>query len=154
MSIRTDDCVHTGGTTGSNAFLSPQWGGVVILDGADSSDRNSSALSAPELVQPFRLFASQLRTLLGVPTLPSFFAASSTESLVTWEVDTLVKRRTIENVRESVDTLGAITKLAAEIKNMRVGEEVRRDVIDALRELDQVREQIAFIFCLSSVFFV
>jgi hypothetical protein len=133
----------------SNAFISPQWGGVVILDNTHSQP-NSSTLTAPDLAQSFRLFASQLHTLLGVPTLPSFFKASSPETLLTWQVDTLVKRRTIENVKESVDTLGAITKLAKEIQNMRVGSEVRRDVVDALHELDQVRSvgAVRYVGCL------
>lgn len=107
----------------SNAFLTPQWGGVVI--------HNPALDSTSDLNEPFRFFRAQLQQLLGVPKHKS----TSAGSLAQWQVDGMVRKRLAEATKETVETLWAIVKLADDIPNMRVGEEVQQDVGKALAEL-------------------
>jgi phosphatidylinositol glycan class S len=53
-----------GTTSKTGAFLIPQWGGVHILNA-----HNSTKLSSLELQTSMQVFRTQLRELLGVPTI-------------------------------------------------------------------------------------
>lgn len=83
------------------------------------------------------MFADQLIALLGVPSLPPD-VTKSTSGLSDWQVDALVRRRTLENAKGSQDTLLSIVKLVDQIENIPVGEDVKGDVEDALDELTKV----------------
>ncbi|ORY92751.1 phosphatidylinositol-glycan biosynthesis class S protein-domain-containing protein [Leucosporidium creatinivorum] len=127
----------------SNAFITPQRGGVVIFNppSPSSADEPSSPLSlaADSFAPSFQLFEQQLRKLLGVPPPPRSARYGRTGALEGWQVDAMVRTRLAEATKESVDTLHAIVKLVDDIPNMRVGKEVQRGVYSALRELDQAR---------------
>lgn len=143
----------------SNAFMRPQWGGVVIADNADALDSRS-------FDRAFKLFSKQLRELLGVPKSPSSsvagrggvsfvesqaapdedIATSGEEAerktpsvLQRWQVDVIVRRRLIESAREATSTLQAVVRLVGESSNMPVKKHVQRDVRIALDQLEQVR---------------
>jgi phosphatidylinositol glycan class S len=86
----------------------------------------------------FSSFASQLSSLLGIPALPD--DVKSVDSGVSdWQLDTLTRRRTLENAEGSRDTLLSIVKLVDQIANMPVGPDVRDDVEGALSALHKVR---------------
>lgn len=125
------DSKHTdpGSIDSSNAFITPQWGGVVI------HNPPSSPASA-DLSPSFNLFTTQLHTLLGVP--PSPFP-TSTSLLAAWQVDALIRRRLAEATKETIDTLQAIVTLVRDIPNMRVGPAVQRGVQNSLASLARVR---------------
>ena len=59
-----------------------------------------------------------------------------------WQLDALLRRRTLENASGSQDTLLSIIKLVNQINNMPVGEDVRDDVEYALSALTQVIGQV------------
>jgi phosphatidylinositol glycan class S len=114
----------------SNAFITPQHGGVVIYNPSLASD----------LSQSFNLVSHQLSILLGVPSLPSSLDSSSpTGQLTNWQITAVMLRTLGDVTTESVDTLNAIIKLTEDTSNMRVGKDVLSDVIKSLAELDLVR---------------
>ncbi|KAH9941817.1 phosphatidylinositol-glycan biosynthesis class S protein-domain-containing protein [Epithele typhae] len=128
----------------SNAFLLPQWGGIVLLNPSGSS----SPLSRHRLTQShldpiFMTFAAQLSALLGIPGLPPGVkhlarADGTLDAFSDWELDALLRRRTLENAFSSADTLASIVRLVDQIANMPVGQDVKGDVQDALAALNEV----------------
>lgn len=86
----------------------------------------------------FSSFSKHLLALLGVPPLPVGIHSPTTEVLTDWQLDALMRRRTLENARSSQDTLRSIVKLVDQIKNMPVGKYVKGDVLDALTSLDKL----------------
>ncbi|KAG8771945.1 GPI transamidase component [Ceratobasidium sp. 428] len=123
-----------------NSFLVPQWGGIAILN--PSAHGTANKILTPQDLKPiFHLFKKQLEGLLGIPALPAAVAADldpSTRRILTdWQLDTLLRRRTLENIRGSVQALTSIVGLVGQIENMPVGQTVRSDVLSALDELAQ-----------------
>lgn len=126
---------NSGGRSTSNAFLLPQWGGIVIHNPplVESAD-----LSPQDLNLYFSSFSNQLLALLGVAKLPPGFERSNldhTDVLSDWQLDALLRRRTFENAQGSQDTLSSIVKLIDRIENMPIGDGVRDDVQNALHAL-------------------
>ncbi|KAL0572815.1 GPI transamidase component [Marasmius crinis-equi] len=122
-----------GVTTNSNSFLIPQWGGVVIANLPDTPPEVQ--LSVTDLKPVFSTFSQQLLTLLGVPRLPNGISTRHATQPTSWQIDTLLRHRTIENVARTSDTLRSTVSLVEQIPNMPVGEKVRNDVRDALKTL-------------------
>jgi phosphatidylinositol glycan class S len=127
--------LRSGGRSTSNAFLLPQWGGIVIHSPpvVESAD-----LSAHDLNLCFSSFSNQLLTMLGVAKLPPGLERSNLDNrevLSEWQLDALLRRRTFENAQGSQDTLSSIVKLIDRIGNMPVGDSVRDDVQNALHAL-------------------
>lgn len=129
----------------SDAFLLPQWGGIVIHN--PSLDDLNSELSPLSADQVFSTFSSQLLALLGVPPLSSRVQRASSEAstfLSDWQLDALLRRRALENAAGAQDTLLSIVKLVDQIENMPVHEDVRGDIEDALVALDRVGLTLIF----------
>ncbi|CAE6405282.1 unnamed protein product [Rhizoctonia solani] len=131
-----------GKTTQFNSFLVPQWGGIAIMN--PTSEGTTNSLLTPSDLKPiFYIFRKQLEGLLGVPTLPPPVGlhldrpAISKQVLTNWQLDTLLRRRALENIRGSVQTLNSIIGLTGQIENMPIGPSVRDDVLSALEELSQ-----------------
>ncbi|GAA5939466.1 hypothetical protein JCM3775_001723, partial [Rhodotorula graminis] len=122
------------------AFITPQRGGVVILNPPASSPAAPPlALSPADFAPSFRLFAAQLRTLLGVSPSPSPSPLASPRTVTpttTAEHDALVRRRLREAAHDSVDSLEALVTLARRIPNMRISREVQARVGRALEALE------------------
>lgn len=82
-------------------------------------------------------FERQLLSLLGVPELPQGVTLlESAASPSDWQLDALLRRRAVENVQDTVETLQSIIKLVDQIKNMPVKGDVRGDIRDALAASD------------------
>ena len=99
-------------------------------------------LSHDELKPVFHNFANQLAALLGVPPVAPGSGVGESSILSDWQLDALLRRRALQNVQGSQDTLHSIVKLVDQINNMPVGQVVRNDVLDALASLDEVRSAI------------
>ncbi|KAK7039552.1 GPI transamidase component PIG-S [Favolaschia claudopus] len=125
----------------SNAFLLPQWGGMVIYNPPTQDTNSNTNANAPlppsALHSLFSTFATQLLSLLGVPNLPGDLQ-TTTDALTGWQLDALLRRRTSENARGAYDTLQSIVKLVDQIENMPVGQDVRGDVLDSLSALEEM----------------
>ncbi|KAG2361157.1 hypothetical protein BDR07DRAFT_1287984, partial [Suillus spraguei] len=120
--------------TNQSSFLLPQWGSIFILNNELSS---SLHLSHDNLKPVFRNFATQLAALLGVPPVPLGLSMEESSVLSDWQLDALLRRRALQNVQGSQDTLLSIVKLVDQINNMPVGQVVRDDVLDALASLHE-----------------
>lgn len=131
----------TGSPSASNAFLLPQWGGIVLYDPPpDINTQPHAHLTSTHLDSIFSSFSAQLLALLGVPPLPKHLYRAPNSPLITgWQLDALLRRRSMENVKGSQDTLRSIIKLVDQIENMPVGQNVKGDIQDALLALDNVR---------------
>lgn len=163
--------VMSGNPTSSNAFILPQWGGIMIFNLPIQSTTNTPSsqlhLTTQTLAPAFRTFKAQLLALLGVPALPPSIQvqhASTTSTsasshdpqlvehagrgteLTDWQLDALYRMRAHENAVSSKETLMSIAKLVDEIPNMPVRQDVKGDVQGALAELDLVRICLAH-FC-------
>ncbi|KAJ1310857.1 hypothetical protein OPQ81_009375 [Rhizoctonia solani] len=131
-----------GKITQFNSFLVPQWGGITILNPTSEGTANS-VLTIHGLQPIFHTFRRQLEGLLGIPNLPPAVAlrldrlTASKQVLSGWQLDTLLRRRALENIQGSVQTLNSIVGLAGQIENMPIGPNVRDDVLSALEELSE-----------------
>lgn len=126
----------------SNAFILPQWGGIVIYNPPSNEDSHTH-LTLSELDRTFSAFATQLQMLLGVSRLPAgvdvqAIEASSEVPLTPWQLDALLRRRALENAQSARDTLLSTVKLVNQIESMPVDQFVRDDVQDALSALEKV----------------
>lgn len=95
-------------------------------------------LTAADLVPAFTAFSTQLTALLGVPSLPRGVRSEVASPLSDWQLDTLLRRRTSENILSSQQTLHSIVKLVDQIETMPVDQRVRGDVHNALSALEEV----------------
>ncbi|EUC65516.1 GPI transamidase component PIG-S [Rhizoctonia solani AG-3 Rhs1AP] len=131
-----------GKITQFNSFLVPQWGGIAILNPRAEGTANS-VLTPDDLKPIFQIFRKQLEGLLGVPAFPPAVGfhldhtTTAKKALSGWQLDTLLRRRALENIQGSVQTLNSIVDLASQIENMPIGSSVRDDVLSALQELSQ-----------------
>ncbi|KAF8814792.1 hypothetical protein BYT27DRAFT_7081680 [Phlegmacium glaucopus] len=126
-----------GGRSASNAFLLPQWGGIIIHN-PPLSNVQSADLSPQDANLYFSSFSNQLLALLGVAKLPPGLERSNLDALSDWQLDALLRRRTFENAQGSQDTLLSIVKLIDRIDSMPIGEDVRDDVQNALYSLTKM----------------
>lgn len=87
-----------------------------------------------------RSFSTQLLALLGVPSLPPSVRSvqQGDTTLTDWQIDALLRRRMLENIEKSQETLLSIVQLVGQIENMPVGKGVKGDVLGALDALDKV----------------
>ncbi|KAL6306302.1 phosphatidylinositol-glycan biosynthesis class S protein-domain-containing protein [Sparassis latifolia] len=126
-----------GSISASNAFILPQWGGIVIMN-LPSLNLGPSHLPASTLDSVFAVFRYQLTTLLGVPPLPAHIHCNDSETFSDWQLDALLRRRAVENEKGSKETLKSIISLVAQIENMPVGQDVKGDVQGAISALDEM----------------
>ncbi len=144
---------------GANAWLIPQWGGVVILntqhDDAPLSNNTSTAsvalstdtgatgaggvktrsLPQEDVLNAISLFARQLEILLGLGDPPS---SSESEEVRRVKLSMLKQRRILELARESTATLSAIISLVDRIENLGVGAAVKDDTETSLAILSSL----------------
>lgn len=125
---------------GSNslAFLLPQWGGILLYNPPKIAAHPS--LTESGLHRSFSTFSTQLVGLLGIPELPSDVTRSQEDVGVIseWQLDALTRRRMLETAKGAQDTLRSFIKLANQIDNMPVGEDVRDDIVGSLNALEKV----------------
>lgn len=115
----------------SNAFILPQWGGIVVNN--FPSDTASHVRMTPDHLEGiFHAFRLQLFSLLGIPELPAGVVSLDCMPISRWQMDTLFRQRSLENVVSTTETLDSIIKLVGQIENMPVKEDVKGDIQDAL----------------------
>ena len=120
----------------SNAFITPQWGAVVI--------HNSIANQPINLSRSFQIFNLQLTKLLNIPAIPSNVLPTASV-LEPWQLDLLIRNRLSQAAKETIGNLAAIVKLSDDIPNMRVGREVLQDINSAIKELNIVSLTIHYL---------
>ncbi|KAG0278990.1 GPI transamidase component [Linnemannia exigua] len=139
----------------TNSFLIPRWGGVAILN--REAERTKGTQEHPELItiqelEPvMRVFLAQLRDLLGVtdlstsssPSFPIVFHKSLSEAPTTWELDSLLRRRSAENLVDSLATISSLARLVRNTPNMVVLDHIQKDVTEALRDIARSCEHLS-----------
>jgi len=119
----------------SNAFILPQWGGIVVHN--FPSDMTSHLhMTSDHLESIFSAFRLQLFSLLGAPELPEGVVCLDCTPLSQWQMDSLLRQRSLENVLSTKETLRSIIKLVDQIENMPVKEDVKGDLQNALDSLE------------------
>ncbi|KAG6897244.1 hypothetical protein C0992_003133 [Termitomyces sp. T32_za158] len=126
-----------GAVSPSISFLLPQWGAIVIFNPGEPLQDTKVPTTSLDTI--FTTFSENLLTLLGVPKLPPSIAKISNE-LSQWQLDALLRYRTLSNSQLSQDTLRSIVSLVDQIENMPVGQDVRDDVQVALLALEKMSE--------------
>ncbi|TFK73499.1 hypothetical protein BDN72DRAFT_834629 [Pluteus cervinus] len=126
-----------GQISNSNAFILPQWGGILIYNSETNHHIN---LNSTDLDPIFSTFTNQLHMLLGIPQLPADLRSTQVRSRVIteWQLDALQRRRALENAKGAADTLRSIVNLVEQIENMPVGQDVKGDIQNALSALGQM----------------
>jgi len=121
----------------STAFAVPHWGSIFIYNPPTSTAENmNSVLTLDDLRLPFKTFQKELLALLGVPSLPS--GLISKDVISDWQLDALLRMRTMENAQGSKDTLNSIVNLVNQIEGMPVDKDVTDDVYESLDALDKL----------------
>ncbi|KAJ3275005.1 GPI transamidase component [Terramyces sp. JEL0728] len=131
----------------SNAFLIPQFGGILI--------RNPSAqITAGDLQSIMELFAQQLRQLLGVSPISTakllkimngfkIVIDKPTYGITDWELDRLIRNRINQNVINAVSTLYSLSNLLSSMSNMAVLSHITELVTSSLNSVDKVSKMVA-----------
>ncbi|KZT07098.1 uncharacterized protein LAESUDRAFT_713904 [Laetiporus sulphureus 93-53] len=129
-----------GSPLSSNAFILPQWGGIVLFN--PPSTNTTLHLPASALNAIFATFHRQLKILLGVPALPAYMRPRflGSAGITDWQLDTLTRRRAAENAIVAQGTLESTVRLVSQIGNMPVGQDVKGDVQEALTALEKAHE--------------
>ncbi|CAK9803415.1 GPI transamidase component PIG-S [Anthophora quadrimaculata] len=133
------------------AFSSPRWGGVVLInppvDACIAAKPNEPVTIVPEEATVVGTFLAQLKLLLGIPE-PKFLHGVTTVpsmglKLRDWEVDALLRVRTIEQLTSAKLTLQSIAQLLQEIGNIVVTDVVGNRIKTALRLVENSAERLA-----------
>jgi phosphatidylinositol glycan class S len=144
--------VHTKGTVlKTNAFLIPQWGGIMIKNLDFETD--NVFFNSNDLQPAMQVFASQLRTLLGViplqeqkikSVLPSFevIVDKDFKGITKWELDRLLRTRSIQNMMDSVSTLQSFTSLLQSLDTIPVKDHISDIVKKSLDSLAEAKKAL------------
>ncbi|CAL7942754.1 unnamed protein product [Xylocopa violacea] len=134
------------------AFLSPRWGGVVLInppvEACVAAKSNEPVAIVPEQTIVVGTFLTQLKLLLGIPE-PKFLNGVTTVPSVglklrDWEVDALLRVRTIEQLTSAKLTLQSLARLLREIGNIVVTDVVGDRIKTALRLAENSARQLAY----------
>lgn len=112
----------------TNAFLLPQWGGVMVMNpnNGSSSGELTSHLSKEALKPALDLFATQLLALLGAPTRPSSLPI---------RLDSLTRQRSAELLVSASSTLGSLYRLTLALPSISIPSSVSTSVASTLASL-------------------
>ncbi|CAH2229552.1 jg19690 [Pararge aegeria aegeria] len=123
------------------AFMSPKWGGVVF--GNPTKTECEQKHYTPDVKLIMGTFISQLRKLLGI-TEKVKIPGGHLEPLWSvvprrWEVDTLLRIRTLEQVSSAERSLKSLAKLLGEISNIVINDEVGASINHAVDSIHKSR---------------
>jgi len=107
----------------TNSWIIPQWGGVMIMN--PTSDKS---LSETDLQPAVEMFASQLLSLLGLPTEPAIS--------LPLRLSTLTRVRAANLLLSASSTLGSLARLVAALPSISVPDSVAAAVSSTMSHLD------------------
>ncbi|XP_026740825.1 GPI transamidase component PIG-S isoform X1 [Trichoplusia ni] len=126
------------------AFMSPKWGGVVLGSPSAGDCRHERAIWRPNVRLIMGTFISQLRKLLGI-TDAEHITGAHLEPLrsVTprqWEIDNLLRIRTLEQLTSAERTLQSLAQLLGEISNIVINDDVGASINSAVDSIQRASE--------------
>ncbi|KAF9909656.1 hypothetical protein EC991_008314 [Linnemannia zychae] len=146
---------QTAPKSSTNSFLIPRWGGVTILnrntDGTKGAQGHPELINVQELEPVMAVFLAQLRDLLGVTDLsttssssfPIVFHKALNEAPTMWELDSLLRRRSAENLVDSLATISSLARLVRDTPNMVVLDHIQKQVTEALQDIGRSCEYLS-----------
>lgn len=137
--------------TNVEAFLSPRWGGVVLinpsLESLSTNKTGEPVTVVPSEASVVGTFLAQLKLLLGIPEpkpIPGVTIVSSVGlKLNSWEIDALMRVRTIEQLTSAKLTLQSLAQLLKEIGNIVITDVVGDRIKTALRLVEYSADRLA-----------
>ncbi|KAI8926129.1 phosphatidylinositol-glycan biosynthesis class S protein [Entophlyctis helioformis] len=136
----------------TNAFLIPQWGGIIVKNTPQDMSRLHYTLS--DLHPMMEVFVAQLRGLFGVdpvwisspasvlPNVDVQYAIATDRGLTGWETDRLFRARTVQNMVNAVKTLTSLANLLEQLENMVVLDHIQTLVTRSLDSLGQAKDEL------------
>jgi len=148
--------VHSDGTELlSNAFLIPQWGGIVVENFPRTGDHKH--LSKADLHPIMETFAQQLLTLLGVvpikinpEMMPKFDFETEPDTMygiTGWEFDRLLRRNAVQNIADSISTLQSLSSMLQTLETIAVQDNVALLVKESMRSFKEASERLKLNDC-------
>nr|XP_006825320.1 PREDICTED: GPI transamidase component PIG-S-like [Saccoglossus kowalevskii] len=137
-----------GDTVTNNAFLSPRWGGIMLYNSPRDTSGN---VTLPDTVDVdmktvMEVFLSQLRLLIGVPKQKSdpllTIASPDNTGITHWELDFLLRTRTLENVATATLTLSSLSQLLGQIRNMVIRDDIAEQVYIAVESIQSTHSYL------------
>jgi len=108
----------------TNAFLLPQWGGVMVLN--PTKESHTSHLSKEDLKPAMDVFAAQLLSLLGAPAQPLSLPI---------RIDSLTRQRSAELLTSASSSLGSLYSLTKALPSISIPTSVLISVGSTLSSL-------------------
>ncbi|XP_011164889.2 GPI transamidase component PIG-S [Solenopsis invicta] len=132
------------------AFLSPRWGGVVLINPpseiCDNAREDEAVTVIPEETAIVGTFLAQLRLLLGIPEMKSINGATAVPLVGLksrdWEIDSLLRFRTVEQLTSAKLTLQSLARLLKEISNIVITDIVGNRINTALDLVHESAEHL------------
>ncbi|KAM1122277.1 hypothetical protein TB2_003727 [Malus domestica] len=125
----------------TNSFISPMWGGVIVLNpqscqkDSESNHPAKHTISHQDLQKVFEVFMGQFRQLFGFKSDDVYIGASGTSSLLAsergftlWELDVLSRMHTSFNLHSCATTLGSLSRLVQSLPRMIIKDEIGKQV--------------------------
>ncbi|KAJ7333891.1 hypothetical protein OS493_015984 [Desmophyllum pertusum] len=131
-----------GELSGSNAFLSPQWGGIMIynLQRTVAENNTKPQKIAVDMKPVMSVFLSQLKLLLGlmpVKPLNGIEMRLADIGVTKWEQESLMRLKTMEYLATSTITLTSLAQLLGKISNMVINDHIQQQVEQAVEAIHQ-----------------
>lgn len=114
----------------TNAFLLPQWGGVMVLNPRDPSEDH---LTKEDLKPALDIFAAQLLSLLGAPSHPPSLPI---------RLDSLTRQRSAELLTSAASTLGSLYRLTIALPSISIPTSVSTSVTSTLASLQNACREL------------
>lgn len=132
------------------AFLSPRWGGVVLINPLNEDCENAREGEAvtivPEETAVMGTFLAQLRLLLGIAETKSIDGVTMVPLIGLnsrdWEIDSLLRFRTVEQLTSAKLTLQSLARLLKEISNIVITDVVGNRIKSALELVHESAEHL------------
>jgi len=127
---------YDGTNSNTNAFIVPQWGGIVIYNELQNNSNSVVNLKQDEI--PMWLFLSQLRELMGLyPLDETKFLPNPESGISEWEVDSIARRYTFYNINSTIATLTSLSKLIQTLTNIAVGDNIGGLCVTSMESLEK-----------------
>ncbi|XP_011639274.1 GPI transamidase component PIG-S isoform X2 [Pogonomyrmex barbatus] len=132
------------------AFLSPRWGGVVLinppLEVCENAREDEMVTIIPEETAIVGTLLAQLRLLLGIPETKSINGVTVVPLVGLksrdWEIDSLLRYRTVEQLTSAKLTLQSLARLLKEISNIVITDVVGTRIKTALELVYESAEHL------------
>lgn len=126
-------------------MISPQWGAVQILNPSEENCVNHTEVNFSSR-DVMSIFVSQFHALLGIKEKTDDALGDGIKVmkvlgpvLRSWELDSLYRIRTVEQITSASLTLQSLSKLLGEISNIVINEEVGRCITSAVSSVHKAR---------------